>query len=252
MSRGEQESNPRAFRKAREASANSAQVSMAGSSGGRGEGRQATGEMTANKAQLVGGRLPRWALLLLVPPLLFAISREQNMMKSSVELESSTHRERSRIKRTLDSARASYSGADGEDSMGNLHDAVGLVEDEEQWSGYHVETGTKPIKPASGGSPSIREGGPEESAGAVGRHPHEPYLNRWQRRFNSSQHEEGYLFFKHIRKAGGTSARIFFQDALMYHKNNRNFRKYHHAKAVNATYGNWNGTDKEVQYVEQG
>ena len=222
-----------------------------------------------------GGRPPRWSLLLLAP-VLFAIVREQTMMKSSVELESSTQRPRSRIKKTLDSVRATpyYGEADGDKGVENVYDAVELVEDEEQWSDHHVETRARPAKPtdrtarevspsiregtgtASEVSPSIREGsasdGSDESNGAVGGHPHEPYLNRWQRRFNSAQHEEGYLFFKHIRKAGGTSVRAFLQDAFIYHKNNRNVALFQRAKAVKAIHGNWNGTDREVHYVEQG
>eukprot|EP00571_Detonula_confervacea_P009872 CAMPEP_0172301980 /NCGR_PEP_ID=MMETSP1058-20130122/3765_1 /TAXON_ID=83371 /ORGANISM="Detonula confervacea, Strain CCMP 353" /LENGTH=502 /DNA_ID=CAMNT_0013012303 /DNA_START=128 /DNA_END=1636 /DNA_ORIENTATION=- len=49
---------------------------------------------------------------------------------------------------------------------------------------------------------------------------HEPYLNRWQRRFASSKvrnKKGGYLFFRHTRKAGGTSLRAYFQDVLLYH-----------------------------------
>lgn len=54
---------------------------------------------------------------------------------------------------------------------------------------------------------------------------HEPYLNRWQRRFASSKARNkkgGYLFFKHIRKAGGTSLRDYFRDVLAYHNITRN------------------------------
>ena len=43
----------------------------------------------------------------------------------------------------------------------------------------------------------------------------EPYKNRWQRRF--SNNTQGYFFFKHIRKAGGTSLRSYFRDVFNYH-----------------------------------
>ena len=43
----------------------------------------------------------------------------------------------------------------------------------------------------------------------------EPYRNRWQRRF--SNNTQGYFFFKHIRKAGGTSLRSYFHDVFNYH-----------------------------------
>ncbi|KAL7479777.1 hypothetical protein ACHAW6_005497 [Cyclotella cf. meneghiniana] len=50
----------------------------------------------------------------------------------------------------------------------------------------------------------------------------EPYLNRWQRRFasinNTNATSEGaYFFFKHMRKAGGTSLRSYFRDVFQYH-----------------------------------
>ncbi|KAL7554878.1 hypothetical protein ACHAWF_018695 [Thalassiosira exigua] len=48
----------------------------------------------------------------------------------------------------------------------------------------------------------------------------EPYLNRWQRRFASSEARNttgGYLFFRHTRKAGGTSLRVYFRDVMGYH-----------------------------------
>ena len=50
----------------------------------------------------------------------------------------------------------------------------------------------------------------------------EPYLNRWQRRFLSSNNanatsEGAYFFFKHMRKAGGTSLRSYFRDVFQHH-----------------------------------
>lgn len=43
----------------------------------------------------------------------------------------------------------------------------------------------------------------------------EPYKNRWQRRF--SNNTQSYFFFKHIRKAGGTTLRSYFRDVFAYH-----------------------------------
>lgn len=46
----------------------------------------------------------------------------------------------------------------------------------------------------------------------------EPYKNRWQRRFsNNNNSTRGYFFFKHIRKAGGTTLRGYFKDVFAYH-----------------------------------
>lgn len=61
----------------------------------------------------------------------------------------------------------------------------------------------------------------------------EPYLNRWQRRFSSSEargKEGGYLFFRHTRKAGGTSLRDYFRDVLRYHNITRTLQDYKLAK----------------------
>jgi hypothetical protein len=43
----------------------------------------------------------------------------------------------------------------------------------------------------------------------------EPYKNRWQKRF--SNNTGSYFFFKHIRKAGGTTLRSYFKDVFTYH-----------------------------------
>jgi hypothetical protein len=43
---------------------------------------------------------------------------------------------------------------------------------------------------------------------------HEPYVNRWQRRFADTS---GYIFFKHIRKAGGTAVRNYIHEAMKHH-----------------------------------
>lgn len=60
----------------------------------------------------------------------------------------------------------------------------------------------------------------------------EPYLNRFQRRFASSKergNKGGYLFLRHMRKAGGTTLRVYFHDALLHHNITRStddFRSY--------------------------
>ena len=52
----------------------------------------------------------------------------------------------------------------------------------------------------------------------------EPFANRWQRRFSNSEarNKSGrFLFFKHIRKAGGTTLRDYFEKVFEYHNNSR-------------------------------
>ena len=54
---------------------------------------------------------------------------------------------------------------------------------------------------------------------------HEPYVNRWDRRFSSSAARGklgGYVFFKHIRKAGGTTLRAYIRNVFDYHGLSRN------------------------------
>ena len=78
---------------------------------------------------------------------------------------------------------------------------------------------------------------------------HEPYLNRWQRRFSSSKARNktgGYLFFKHIRKAGGTTLRSYFHDVFQYHNLSRSvgdFRSLNKRRRRNGEY--------TIHYVEQ-
>ena len=74
---------------------------------------------------------------------------------------------------------------------------------------------------------------------------HEPYLNRWQRRFASSkkrQKQGGYLFFRHMRKAGGTSLRDYFRDVMLYHNITRNLDDFRDAKYPSTHY--------QVHYIE--
>ena len=80
---------------------------------------------------------------------------------------------------------------------------------------------------------------------------HEPYLSRWHRRFASSENRGktgGYLFFKHIRKAGGTSLRAYMRDVLAYHGITRNMKAFENAKITERT---GNKTDKyQIYYIE--
>ncbi len=49
---------------------------------------------------------------------------------------------------------------------------------------------------------------------------HEPYMNRWDQRFASSAARGklgGYVFFKHIRKAGGTTLRNYIRNVFEHH-----------------------------------
>mmetsp|Transcript_4819 Transcript_4819/g.9755 ORF Transcript_4819/g.9755 Transcript_4819/m.9755 type:complete len:452 (-) Transcript_4819:44-1399(-) len=58
----------------------------------------------------------------------------------------------------------------------------------------------------------------------------EPYFNRWKLRFSpphSNCTSTGkYLFFKHIRKAGGTTLRSYFNDVFLYHGKPRGMKEY--------------------------
>ena len=77
----------------------------------------------------------------------------------------------------------------------------------------------------------------------------EPYVNRWQRRFSSSDSRNAtgkYLFFKHIRKAGGTSLRSYFHDVFDYHGLTRNMQEFQRSK--NKT---WKENKNIIHYIEQ-
>lgn len=57
----------------------------------------------------------------------------------------------------------------------------------------------------------------------------EPFVNRWDRKLSSSKSRGragGYLFFKHIRKAGGTTLREYFSEVMKYHNNSRMFEDF--------------------------
>eukprot|EP00581_Thalassiosira_minuscula_P012167 CAMPEP_0183714786 /NCGR_PEP_ID=MMETSP0737-20130205/9224_1 /TAXON_ID=385413 /ORGANISM="Thalassiosira miniscula, Strain CCMP1093" /LENGTH=483 /DNA_ID=CAMNT_0025943789 /DNA_START=175 /DNA_END=1626 /DNA_ORIENTATION=+ len=76
---------------------------------------------------------------------------------------------------------------------------------------------------------------------------HEPYLNQWQRRFASSKSRNkkgGYLFFKHIRKAGGTSLRGYFRDVFGHHNITRELNDWKAIKDGRQT------EQYQVHYIE--
>ena len=55
----------------------------------------------------------------------------------------------------------------------------------------------------------------------------EPFANRWQRRFSALKAKNktsGFLFFKHIRKAGGSALRAYFTHVFEYHNSIREFK----------------------------
>lgn len=59
------------------------------------------------------------------------------------------------------------------------------------------------------------------------KHLHEPHVNRWQRRFSSANGKSGgHLFFKHIRKAGGTTMRKYLDAALEHHGQSRTLQQF--------------------------
>ncbi|KAL9185202.1 hypothetical protein ACHAXT_002979 [Thalassiosira profunda] len=73
----------------------------------------------------------------------------------------------------------------------------------------------------------------------------EPYASRWQRRFASSKARGkagGYLFFRHMRKAGGTSLREYFRDAMSFHNVSREQNDWRNAKNPSEEY--------QIHYVE--
>lgn len=78
-------------------------------------------------------------------------------------------------------------------------------------------------------------------------HTDEPYLNRWQRRFSSSKSRNekgGYLFFRHTRKAGGTSLRDYFRDVMLYHNITRTMDDWKAIKDGQQT------PEYQVHYIE--
>mmetsp|Transcript_20768 Transcript_20768/g.43666 ORF Transcript_20768/g.43666 Transcript_20768/m.43666 type:complete len:459 (+) Transcript_20768:55-1431(+) len=79
----------------------------------------------------------------------------------------------------------------------------------------------------------------------------EPYFNRWKLRFSpphSNCTSTGkYLFFKHIRKAGGTTLRSYFNDVFSYHGRTRNKEDFDQS----ITKSRPDESDDVIYYVEQ-
>ncbi|KAL7466249.1 hypothetical protein ACHAXS_006542 [Conticribra weissflogii] len=78
-----------------------------------------------------------------------------------------------------------------------------------------------------------------------------PYFDRWKQRFASSALPNDsstgrYLFFKHIRKAGGTTLRSYFRDVFAYHGRTRNENDFIRSKT-----GATDPNNDIIYYVEQ-
>mmetsp|Transcript_19471 Transcript_19471/g.29028 ORF Transcript_19471/g.29028 Transcript_19471/m.29028 type:complete len:465 (-) Transcript_19471:801-2195(-) len=74
----------------------------------------------------------------------------------------------------------------------------------------------------------------------------EPYMNRWHRRFSSSAargNVGGYVFFKHIRKAGGTSLRKYISNVFEHHGLSHNISDFEQMML--------NQANIDISYVEQ-
>lgn len=79
-----------------------------------------------------------------------------------------------------------------------------------------------------------------------------PYMNRWDRRFKSSAARGkvgGYVFFKHIRKAGGTTLRRYLRDVFEYHGCSRSESIYEQMMTNQTNLQLRNKCD--IHYVEQ-
>src|SRR5210317_1301318 len=62
-----------------------------------------------------------------------------------------------------------------------------------------------------------------------------PYRDRWNHRFSSSAargKRGGYVFFKHIRKAGGTTLRSYIRNVFEHHGLSRDVADYENMRAV--------------------
>jgi hypothetical protein len=94
----------------------------------------------------------------------------------------------------------------------------------------------------------------EEDVAAV------PYRDRWNHRFSSSVargKRGGYIFFKHIRKAGGTTLRTYIRNVFEYHGLSRDVADYENMRKVATTYNQTNtnttglSSKYDISYVEQ-
>lgn len=68
-----------------------------------------------------------------------------------------------------------------------------------------------------------------------------PLINRWQFRGLNRPNKGGYLFFKHIRKAGGTTLYSYLERVMQYH---------HALVQQNSSYS-WSNDKGEISYYEQ-
>ncbi len=83
-----------------------------------------------------------------------------------------------------------------------------------------------------------------------------PYRDRWNHRFSSSAERGkrgGYVFFKHIRKAGGTTLRSYIRDVFEHHGLSRDVADYENMRAVatNQTSASRISSKYDISYVEQ-
>jgi len=92
----------------------------------------------------------------------------------------------------------------------------------------------------------------EEDVAAV------PYRDRWNHRFSSSVargKRGGYVFFKHIRKAGGTTLRTYIRNVFEYHGLSRDVADYENMREVatsrNQTSATGLSSKYDISYVEQ-
>lgn len=92
----------------------------------------------------------------------------------------------------------------------------------------------------------------EEEVAAV------PYRDRWNHRFSSSAargKSGGYVFFKHIRKAGGTTLRTYIRNVFEYHGLSRDVADYENMRAVATSHDQTNTTGLsskyDISYTEQ-
>jgi len=81
---------------------------------------------------------------------------------------------------------------------------------------------------------------------------HEPYMNRWEQRFASSAARGklgGYVFFKNIRKAGGTTFRTYIRNVFEHHGLSRDVSNYEQMITNHTNFQLRNKYD--ISYVEQ-
>ena len=78
-----------------------------------------------------------------------------------------------------------------------------------------------------------------------------PYRDRWNHRFSSSAargKRGGYVFFKHIRKAGGTTLRTYIRYVFEYHGLSRDVADYENMRAAATSHNQTNTTGLSSKY----